>query len=282
MTDLLSHLDYAERALAAFQALIEFNFYMPDRHRAEVQAAPSELRPVDNALEDLELFWDSEIARIGETSSLGWCNTPDTALPPDSITPGNHQKEVKDRVEDSDPFESWATGEREASRAKRRPTRTTDSLDEDEDDPYATILFSDLRPLLFVVSSPDARSQLLYSFLFYLGLPLTPPDTASTSRLASDTFLHADDFSSSFAPHKRAAFWPTPSTDEFLRALIPFDTIGGQAMEPVRTSAISDPFQPPFRKFPMSPDSLFPSQPRWFCLLDQKEYMQDLDLPFIR
>lgn len=53
-------------------------------------------------------------------------------------------------------------------------------------------------------------------------------------------------------------------------------------MEPVRTSAINDPFQPPFRKFPTSPDSLFTSQPRWFCLLDQRAYMQDLDIPFIR
>lgn len=267
--------------------MVELNFYMPDAHRAEVQASPSTIAPINAALDDLELFWDSEAARIGEDGSSGWCNTSETALPPEhSSSSAAGPIGNQDSVDNSDPFESWAHTEGRSSRSRRRPTRTTDTQDDAEDDaeddPYSTILFSDVRSLLFVVSSPDARSQLLYSFLFYLGLPLNPPDTPSTSRLASDTFLHADDFSSSFSPHKRASFWPTPNTDEFLRSLIPFDTIGGQAMEPVRTSAISDPFQPPFRKFPLSPDSLFPSQPRWFCLLDQKDYMADLDMPLIR
>lgn len=265
--------------------MIEFNFYMPDQHRAEVQASPSTSKPIDAALDDLEQFWDSEAARVGETGSLGWSHTSDDSLPPEVPADSVIKPEVTGNGhQDTDPFETWARSERTASRARGRPTRTSDTLvgDDEEDDPYSVILFSDIRSLLFVVSSPDARSQLLYSFLFYLGLPLTPPDTSSRSRLASDTFLHADDFSPSFAPHKRAAFWPTQGTDDFLRGLIPFDTIGGQAMGPVRTSAISDPFQPPFRKFPMSPDSLFPSRPRWFCLLDQKEHLQDLDLPLIR
>lgn len=243
-----------------------------------------DFKPVDDGLNDLELFWDSEAPRVGEEGSIGWNSTPDDAMPPEGTVNASTKPSQEQNTggQDPDPFEEWAKSERQASQSRRRPTRTTDTLNDDQDDPYSTILFSDIRSLLFVVSSPDARSQLIYSFLFYLGLPLTPPDTPSTSRLASDTFLHADDFSPSFAPSKRAAFWPTQSTDDFLRALIPFETIGGQPMEPVRTSGISDPFQPPFRKFPLSPDSLFPSQPRWFCLLDQKAYLKDLDLPLIR
>lgn len=285
MPKLTSHYaDYVERALAAFQAMIELNFYMPDGHRAEVQAAPGELQPVEDALNDLEMFWDAEAPRIGEGGSLGWKNTADDALPPDGLGQGidSFSQPTLNGDGDVDPFEKWAQSERRASTSRRRPSRTSNVAEDDEDDPYSTILFSDIRSMLFVVSSPDARSQLIYSFLFFLGLPLTPPDTPSTSRLASDTFIHADDFSPSFAPTKRAAFWPNQSTDAFLRTLMPFETIGGEAMEPIRTSAISDPFQPPFRKFPMSPDSVFPTRPRWFCLLDQKDSMQDLDLPFIR
>jgi hypothetical protein len=263
--------------------MVEFNFYMPDQHRGQIQTNSTDPRPVEAALDDLETFWDAESPRVGEAGSLGWCNTTGDAEAAAPLSEQGMTTSDASAPVEEDPFTRWAKAERQASRARRRPTRTTDmEEDDEEDDPYSIILFSDIRPLLFVVSSPDARSQLLYSFLFYLGLPLTPPDTPTTSRLASDTFLHADDFSPSFAAKKRADFWPSQSTDEFLRALIPFDMIGGQAMEPVRTSGIKDPFQPPFRKFPMSPDSLFPATPRWFCLLDQKEYLQELDLPFVR
>lgn len=273
---------YFERALAAFQAMLELNFFIPDIHRADMQARPAEMTSVSNALDALEEYWDSEEPRIGEAGACGWKNLQALGGSSDAkeIVPEDGRL---GRDTNLDPFELWAYREKASARSRRRPTKTTDKIqNEDDDDPYSTILFSDIRSLLFVVSSPDARSQLLYSFLFYLGLPLIPPDTSTTSRLSSDTFLHADDLSPSFAAKARSSFWPTQGADEFLRGLIPFDVIGGQAMDPVRTSAVRDPFSLPFKKFPLSPDVIFQSTSRWFCLLDLRHSIADLDLSLIR
>lgn len=259
--------------------MIELNFQLPDKFREALQSGTAAYSAgASAALDELELFWDSEALRFGEDGAKGWRNTEEGALPP-------RQDEAKpdqfDMATDVDPFVRWSAQEHRASSRKRQPTRTTDDIPEDDLDPYSTIFFSDIRPLLFFVSTPDARSQLLYSFLFYLGLPLTPPDTSTATPLASDSFLHADDFAISRNAAKRTAFWPADSSDTFLRSLIPFDTIAGEAMEPVRAAGVKDPFEHPFRKFPISPDLLYQAVPRWYCLLPPGSDLAGLDTKFI-
>jgi hypothetical protein len=261
--------------------MIELNFHLPDTHRETLQSSTAGPQSATvTALDDLEAFWDSEAPRFGEEGAKGWRNTEDGTDPPKGVATANTS--AKSTTGDVDPFQRWYAEEQRATGRRQYPTRTTDDTSAEDDDPYSTILFADIRPLLFFVSSPDARSQLLYSFLFYLGLPLTPPDTSTSTPLASDPFLHSDDYASRRHASKRAAFWPSQSSDSFLRSLIPFDTIAGEAMEPVRAAGLKEPFQPPFRKFPTSPDLLYQAVPRWFCLLPQGNESSTLDVGLIR
>ena len=260
--------------------MIELNFHLPDTHREALQSSTAALQSATAAaLDDLEAFWDSEAPRFGEKGAKGWRNTEEGLDPPKGATAVETPAPAST---DSDPFTRWHAEEERATGRRQYPTRTMEDMSVEDDDPYSTILFADIRPLLFFVSAPDARSQLLYSFLFYLGLPLTPPDTSTSTPLASDTFLHSDDFASRRHASKRAAFWPSESSDSFLRSLIPFDSIAGEAMEPVRAAGVKDPFQPPFRKFPTSPDLLYQAVPRWFYLLPQGNESSTLDVGLIR
>lgn len=257
--------------------MIELNFQCPDQHRQAMQADNAQASAASTALDDLELFWDSEAPRFGEPGAKGWRNTEDGAEAPATLL----AQPPPAPSEESDPFQMWAAREFQASARRQHPSRTTDDP-ADEDDPYSTILFGDIRPLLFFVSTPDARSQLLYSFLFYLGLPLTPPDTSTATPLSSDPFLHSDDFLARHHAAKRTAFWPADTSESFLRSLIPFDTVAGEAMEPVRAAGIKDPFETPFRRFPTSPDLLYRSVPRWFCLLPQRDDAAKIDVELVR
>jgi hypothetical protein len=251
---------------------MELNFYLPDRFHSEVHV--NEKTQVQ-ALDDLELFWELEVSRFGEDGAQGWRNTIDTAG-----SYASHDSKSKDAPYTSeDPFVNWASQESRIANTYNRPLRTADPDPRAESDPFSTVLFSDVRSLLFSISGRDSRYQLVYSFLFFLGLPLIPPDTSTTTSLSSDTFLHSDDFAHQ---SKRQAFWPSQTSEGFLHGLLPFETIGGEPMEPVRTGGMKTPFDSPFRKFPLSPDLLFSGLPKWFSLLDQKEYLAELDLPLIR
>lgn len=57
---LFFYLGYTERAFACYQAMIELNIFCPD-----IQVNENN-KNLENLLEDLELFWDSEIERFGE------------------------------------------------------------------------------------------------------------------------------------------------------------------------------------------------------------------------
>ena len=256
---------------------MELNFYMPDACKADLSAASVDHHPeaIAKVLEDLEIFWDSEAPRFGEEGARGWRNGSFDMEPRDSdapaATPGSPQE--------GDPFLLWCRAENSASRERSHPSRTQSSGD--IDDPYATVLFEDIRGLLFVVASPSSRSQLLYSVLIYLGLPVIPPDTSSASILGSDTFLHADDFAPS-CETSNSRFWPARSPDDFLHDLLAFHIVAGEAMEPAKVPGVSSPFDPPFRTFPVSADSLFEVNPPWFSQLDHLKHVQPAEKGFLR
>lgn len=53
---------FGERALACFQALIEYNCFAPDK------LGPRDMRSKRNAF--FEIFWDADVPKFGEP---GWC-----------------------------------------------------------------------------------------------------------------------------------------------------------------------------------------------------------------
>jgi hypothetical protein len=63
---ILSQAGYIEKAIAAYQALIEFNFYCPPAFASQT---------LEQQLGLFEDFWESECPRFGEAGAKGWSNS---------------------------------------------------------------------------------------------------------------------------------------------------------------------------------------------------------------
>jgi hypothetical protein len=139
-------------------------------------------------MSDLEAFWDAEVPRLGETASDGWTNwNRDRVDDSNALVP-----EVTGTVlrpsEESDPYKRWYQDEMATEKLYARPARALD-LDDDDDDPYRTILFSDISPLLFVIQDPEVKLHFAFGALNVLGLPLVPPGVGSDAALFMDPHL---------------------------------------------------------------------------------------------
>lgn len=246
----LKQAGYAERALGAFQALLEITFFKPDHLRAP---AP----PFDRGLwfagvmQEFEDFWDSEIPRIGEDGGKGWKEmhaSPEEASFLRSSAP--HLFTQADN-----PHERWLEAERQAEKALTLPGRARD-LDAPDDDPFHVVLFEDVEPFLFPVQTPSARLQLIYAFFNFLGLPFLPPDVPTSSPASTDPHLRWTLIQNEGL---RAAFWPPrPSLKR-----IAWQTVGGEPMEVEARRALESPFGCPVKSWMSSRDTLFAGQ-LWF------------------
>ncbi|KZT75158.1 hypothetical protein DAEQUDRAFT_720374 [Daedalea quercina L-15889] len=166
---------YIERANALFQAQAELTY----RSHPDIAQQPFESR-----LDSLEEFWESEVPRIGEASARSksyWATSPTS----DVANMTQSRKPVTVSSAERDPFQRWAMSESLSDRTYQLPTRSFDEAA--ETDPYATILFSDIRPLLVDLRSADAKDTLRRIWLAFLGLhvpgflaTLTPSPQDST------------------------------------------------------------------------------------------------------
>lgn len=246
----LKQAGYSERALGAFQALMEITFFKPDHLRAP---APPFDRVLwfTGVLQEFEDFWDSEIPRIGEPGGKGWKEmhaSLEEASFPISTAP--------DFTSDASvPHERWLESERQAEKAFSLPGRARD-LGAPDDDPFHVILFEDVLPFLFPVQSPIARLQLIFAFLNFLGLPFTPPDVPTSSPASTDPQLR---WTVAQNEGLRAAFWPPrPGVKR-----IAWQTVGGEPMEAEAPRFMSSAFSSPVKSWLSSRDSLFAGS-HWF------------------
>jgi hypothetical protein len=245
------------------------NFYMPDHLRRPSIGSQATWR--EEVLTELEAFWDSEAPRVGEEGAVGWRKTEiDVAVPPPppSVGPSSTGLSTGDDV-----FENWIRNERYRALATGRPGRASDPEAEDSEDPFHVVFFTDLRPFLFIVDSPIVKTQIIYAFLILLGLPLTPPDASTSSAFSTDPFLHSEIIEK---PNARRNFWP-----KLQIAPRPYDTIGGEPMEPRRESGMANPFGSPFKAFPMAPELLFSTEPKWFSFFE-KDDLEGVDVDFVK
>ncbi|KAL8901900.1 MAG: hypothetical protein Q9192_000319 [Flavoplaca navasiana] len=148
LTLLLREAGYMEVAVAAWQALLEFEFNKPTKYRHAGQTKST----FDDSILAFEQFWDSEAPRIGEANARGWLNSdddcPEQRQPPDAgKTPIHHATSV---------FKSWADAEHQTNSRSLLPNR---DIDEPLDDPYRTVLFSDVRHALIVSPTDIAEDQ---------------------------------------------------------------------------------------------------------------------------
>ncbi|KAI0673451.1 NRDE-2, necessary for RNA interference-domain-containing protein [Trametes maxima] len=148
---------YTERANALLQAQGELLYHLPPTLSSGT---------FENHLDSLEEFWDSEVPRMGEPSATGWAaweasNRPEHP-PPAAPGPVNPDPRIPD------PYSRWAASETVADRVHALSLRTTD--DDENADPYAVVLFSDIRPLLVNVRSPRAKDVFRHIWLAFSGL----------------------------------------------------------------------------------------------------------------
>jgi hypothetical protein len=124
----------------------------------------------EGRLNHLEEYWDLEAPRIGEPGPTGWANwyIADKQDRAPGHVPSRKSLTSVTTTALSDPYQRWAREEMQADEASRPPLRSTDP--DAELDPYATILFSDIRPFLFALTSNHSKGLFRLTWLSHLGL----------------------------------------------------------------------------------------------------------------
>ncbi|KAL1762021.1 NRDE-2, necessary for RNA interference-domain-containing protein [Schizophyllum commune] len=159
MAELLKSAGYIERANALFQAQAEWITHLPPTMRD---------LPFIQQLDELEEFWESEVPRIGEPNASGWAAWVASGKPTPTNLPTASTSSRLPRPPTVDPYTKWAQAEKLADTYACLPTR---SFDESEDaDPYSTIMFSDIRPLLSPIRDEAAVDAFRKAWLSVLGL----------------------------------------------------------------------------------------------------------------
>lgn len=134
-------------------------------------------------LNSLEDFWDSEVDRIGEKMSQGWAKWFVSGLP--TYEPPQPPEKAEDSKGPSnffpDPYVSWAASEALADTVSYMPMKSI----HEEIDPYATIMFSDIRDFVVDIQSTRAKKLFRLIWLEYLALHI-PGLHAEISKLSTD------------------------------------------------------------------------------------------------
>lgn len=155
LTSLLREADFIERGIGIWQATLELNFFKPPNLETQHVSA------------SLEQFWDSEKARIGEEGAKGWSSGIGAQVESrsDPVLPviSKEQQDVEDALR------QWCQNESAMSRKCPLPARTLDETS--EDDPFRIVMFSDVRPFLFEVSTIEGKEMLIMGFLQFSSLP---------------------------------------------------------------------------------------------------------------
>ena len=122
-------------------------------------------------MNNLEEYWDSEAPRLGEAGSTGWVDwylsgKPERTL--GDIVPSDNLLSEIVSAPHLDPYQRWAQQEIQVDELLRPPLRLTDPGA--ELDPYAAILFSDIKPFLFSLTSNRSKALFRLIWLSFLGL----------------------------------------------------------------------------------------------------------------
>ncbi|KAH8668351.1 NRDE-2, necessary for RNA interference-domain-containing protein [Xylariales sp. PMI_506] len=161
VTQFMADAGYAELATAAWQALLELNFFRPS---SSIDAS------IDTALSSFQAFWESEIPRIGELGAKGWAVYDQSGRTDEAPEP--RYFEPCQSPTTRDPYKAWAVVEKQKTEGSRTPARTLD--DGTEDDPYRVIMYADIQELLIIIPPailPEIKEQVIDAFLIFCQLP---------------------------------------------------------------------------------------------------------------
>lgn len=162
----LNQCGFTEKAIATFQALIEFNMFQPQS------------LPENTTLEDLktyfEPFWDSGAPRFGEEYAEGW-NKVFTEKKFDfhRIEPSTDINLKEEEIIENGDSKSQIWIEFEKLREEHHWLPWSPNLenkDEDCEDPERSILVDDVNETLFILKSEKLKFLLIVQFLRFLGV----------------------------------------------------------------------------------------------------------------
>ncbi|KAJ7596925.1 NRDE-2, necessary for RNA interference-domain-containing protein [Mycena floridula] len=149
---------FTQTQTALFQAQAELTYHLPQSLDG---------LPFSQVLDELEEFWESEVPRFGEVDAKGWADWIACGRY-ENTSPSILSRRTPSTTE-VDPYRIWAASE-QFSDALRLPSRSIDELS--QSDPYATIFFSDIRPMLLPLQSQASRDAFRKAWLSVLGLSI--------------------------------------------------------------------------------------------------------------
>ncbi|XP_041071203.1 nuclear exosome regulator NRDE2 isoform X1 [Carcharodon carcharias] len=163
---------HSEKAIALFQALIDFTFFKPDSVAGLITKAQVEF---------FEPFWDSDEPRFGEEGARGWKAWMRQQEKGGWVV---LNEQVDDEEEDEDgeeisdkslpKWQLWIQVESARDSKHWLPWRADKAkrqTEEDCEDPDRQVLFDDVGSSMFKISSPHLKFQLMSSFFQFLGIP---------------------------------------------------------------------------------------------------------------
>ncbi|QSL65394.1 hypothetical protein MERGE_002704 [Pneumocystis wakefieldiae] len=250
---------YIENSIASIQALIEFNFFMPNNFLCNINNS--------NCLQDFEQFWDSEVPRFGEDGAKGWKNyhnkyqhTMSFKNDPGDILLNNYEN-MSQNIEDE--YTKWYKQET-AKNSYVNPKRSTNT--NAEDDPYCVILFSDIEQLLYFFTSDRIRLSLIYFSLHFFGFSLHRINKTSNESPLLDSFIQ-DFFSiNSFNWFWSDEYLSLKSSQQFNKNAIDSDYLLEHLQSPVHIK---------LKNWPITIDTLFSIDNTWYQNIDYQGFNKD-------
>ncbi|KAI9802059.1 MAG: Protein nrde2 [Piccolia ochrophora] len=240
---------FTENAFAIWQGLLEVNFFMPERFTAK--------KAVSNEgwLPSFEDFWESEVPRVGEQAAEGWkaYDSGGPGLNP----PGPQSKRVDDEhIVDVD---SWAAAEALRGTQAKRVGRSTD---EEDEDPFRVVFYSDIKAFLVCVTSEIGRRRLLNAFLTFNHLPpvMDEAEVAGVQEMWTSPFVRTEPLDHGAAYADRVLDTSASDMDQSLTADIPLDHSN--------TKKDASPFYPCLQNFAISTVEKSPLNGKWVNLVD--------------
>ncbi|OTA06519.1 hypothetical protein A9Z42_0072590 [Trichoderma parareesei] len=168
---------YKELAVAAWQSLLELNLFRPPATDNE-----------QTALDAFEEFWESEVPRIGDAGAKGWRHYVESGGDGDAAEP---QRAAPTTPSSSrDVYKAWGHLEHSRSQAAKLPARTMD--DGTDDDPFRVVIFSDIKPFLFLIPTSvlsEVSPQLIDAFLLFCGYAPAFKASGWTEMACNDHFI---------------------------------------------------------------------------------------------
>ncbi|PHH77929.1 hypothetical protein CDD82_3299 [Ophiocordyceps australis] len=168
---------YREVAVAAWQGLLEMNFFSPP---AVSNAASESFRD----------FWESEVPRIGEANAQGWRHFADNGgEAPEPLLPSAEMQHGHGPNSNNE-YRTWATLEDQRALKATMPARTMDAGT--DDDPFRVVTFEDIEPFLFRPPSTSHHHHHLLIDAFVIFCRIAPPifgESACVQAASIDPFL---------------------------------------------------------------------------------------------